>query len=182
VSVAYGDDAKDGWGDDPAAQPTSDEPYARQALALGMLLTLPGIPTIYYGDEVGLAGGRDPDSRRVLPDALSRPQTRLLDQTRRLAMLRRCLPALRRGARVPLVVADAVYAFARDAGDGAPAVILVSAATNERELAVPASSPQGAFVDALTGDAIAIGPQGTSVPMRPLSLRVLVPEGHACVL
>jgi glycosidase len=182
VSVAHGDDGNDGWGDDPAVQPTRDEPYARQALALGLMLTLPGIPTIYYGDEIGLAGGRDPDSRRVLPDALTAAQVRLLDRTRRLAMLRRCLPALRRGARVPLVVADATYAFARDAGDGAPAVILVSRATNERDLIVPASSPQGAFVDALSGDAVAIGPQGASVSMPPLSLRVLVPEGHACVL
>jgi glycosidase len=182
VSVAHGDDGNDGWGDDPAAQPSDDEPYARQALALGLLLTLPGVPTIYYGDEIGLAGGGDPDSRRVLPDVLSPEQIDLRDRTRRLAMLRRCMPALRRGNRVPLVVSDGLYAFARDAGDGAPAVILVSRATNDRMLAVPATSPQGAFVDALTGDAVTIGPQGAAVAMPPLSLRVLLPEGHACVL
>jgi glycosidase len=182
VSVAHGDDGRDGWGDDPAMQPTDDEPYARQALALGLVLTLPGIPTIYYGDEIGLAGGGDPDSRRVMPDELSPMQAALLDRTRRIATLRRCLPALRRGARTPLAIADDLWAFARDAGDGAPAVILVSRATDERVLSLPASSPQGAFVDALGGDAVTIGPEGAAVAMPPLSLRVLVPAGHPCVL
>ncbi|RYM05418.1 glycoside hydrolase family 13 protein [Sporolactobacillus sp. THM7-7] len=36
-------------------------------LAVRMLVTLPGVPCIYYGDEAGLAGGRDPDNRRFFP-------------------------------------------------------------------------------------------------------------------
>jgi glycosidase len=175
VSVARGDDARDGWGDEPAVQPTDDEPYARQALALGLVLTLPGIPTIYYGDEIGLAGGGDPDSRRVMPDELSAQQQQLLDRTRSLATLRRGMPALRRGTRVPLAITDDLYAFARDAGDGAPAVILVSRAIEPRVLQLPGSAPQGAFVDALTGDAVTLGPAGAAIEMPPLSLRVFVP-------
>ena len=30
-------------------------------------MTNPGIPLIYYGDEIGLAGGGDPDNRRMMP-------------------------------------------------------------------------------------------------------------------
>lgn len=36
-------------------------------LAHVLLLTFPGAPCIYYGDEVGLEGGRDPDCRRTFP-------------------------------------------------------------------------------------------------------------------
>jgi len=36
-------------------------------LSLLFLLMLPGVPCIYYGDEVGLPGGRDPDNRRFFP-------------------------------------------------------------------------------------------------------------------
>jgi glycosidase len=36
-------------------------------LALGLLLTLRGMPTIYSGDEIGMAGGADPDDRRDFP-------------------------------------------------------------------------------------------------------------------
>ncbi len=36
-------------------------------LAFAFLYLLTGLPTIYYGDEVGLEGGRDPDDRRCFP-------------------------------------------------------------------------------------------------------------------
>jgi alpha-glucosidase len=176
--VAHGDDGRDPWGATTAVQPTDGEAYDRQFVALGLLLTLPGIPTIYYGDEVGLAGGGDPDSRRVMPGELGQRQAELLSRTGALARLRRCVPALRRGARVPLVVGSTSYAFARDA----EAVVLVSTATQQSTITLPASAPQGAFVDALTGEVVTIGGEGAQVPMGPLSLRVLVPQGHACVL
>lgn len=37
------------------------------ALAFGMLFMLPGVPCIYYGDEAGLMGKKDPDNRRFFP-------------------------------------------------------------------------------------------------------------------
>lgn len=37
----------------------------KQAVAIQMLL--PGVPLIYYGDEVGLKGGRDPNNRKAFP-------------------------------------------------------------------------------------------------------------------
>lgn len=36
-------------------------------LAAWLLLTLPGVPCIYYGDEAGLTGEKDPDNRRFFP-------------------------------------------------------------------------------------------------------------------
>lgn len=36
-------------------------------LAFVMLMTLPGIPCIYYGDEKGVEGRKDPDNRRIYP-------------------------------------------------------------------------------------------------------------------
>lgn len=42
-----------------------DEKYVK--LSVLLLLMLPGVPCIYYGDEVGLSGGKDPDNRRFYP-------------------------------------------------------------------------------------------------------------------
>ncbi|WP_084571257.1 alpha-amylase family glycosyl hydrolase [Deinococcus misasensis] len=39
----------------------------RYQLALGSLFTVPGIPQIYYGNEIGMYGGTDPDNRRDMP-------------------------------------------------------------------------------------------------------------------
>ena len=41
-------------------------------LALLLLLTLPGAPSIYYGDELGMEGGPDPDCRRGYPACAGR--------------------------------------------------------------------------------------------------------------
>ena len=36
-------------------------------IAVTIQMTLPGVPLIYYGDEAGLAGGKDPDNRKSFP-------------------------------------------------------------------------------------------------------------------
>ncbi len=41
--------------------------HERYKLALTALLTLPGIPQLTYGNEVGMYGGADPDNRRMMP-------------------------------------------------------------------------------------------------------------------
>jgi alpha-amylase len=41
--------------------------HERYKLALAALLTLPGIPQLTYGNEVGMYGGADPDNRRMMP-------------------------------------------------------------------------------------------------------------------
>lgn len=40
---------------------------AKLKLALGLILTLRGMPMIYSGDEIGMPGGKDPDDRRDFP-------------------------------------------------------------------------------------------------------------------
>lgn len=40
---------------------------ARVRLALALLFFMPGAPCIYYGEELGLKGGKDPDNRRTIP-------------------------------------------------------------------------------------------------------------------
>ncbi len=40
--------------------------YNKQACLNAFVATIPGIPVIYYGDEIGLPGGNDPDNRRPM--------------------------------------------------------------------------------------------------------------------
>ncbi len=64
-------------------------------LALALLLTMPGAPCIYYGTEVGLAGGVDPDCRRGFPWDESSWCTTTLEATKALIALRHREPGLR---------------------------------------------------------------------------------------
>jgi len=81
-------------------------------LATLLLLTFPGAPSIYYGDEVGLPGRLDPDSRRGFP-AESEWDWELLDYHKRLIGLRHALPALRTGEYRVLHAEGSLYVFAR---------------------------------------------------------------------
>lgn len=183
ASEAAGDVGTDPWEDPPPAAVTADA-HARTALALGLLLTLPGLPVLYYGDELGLGGGADPDNRRVMPDptALTAAQQQSLDLVQRVAQARRCVAALRRGDRRALVVERDRYAFVRDADDGAPALVLLSREAMPSELALPPGSTPvpGWYNDLLTGQRFDLGSSGGRIPMEPRSLRVLVPEALSC--
>ena len=86
-------------------------------LALFMMFTYPGAPTIYYGDEIALEGGKDPDSRRSMIWDPSRVNREMLEATKRLTALRKKYAALRRGALTSLHAAGRVYAFARHQAD-----------------------------------------------------------------
>ena len=84
-------------------------------VAVTLLFTYPGVPNVYYGDEIGLAGGHDPDNRRCMP---WNPQEwnmtrRALYQ--RLIHERRTAPALRTGGFQALYAAGETLAFLREA-------------------------------------------------------------------
>jgi glycosidase len=145
-------------------------------------MTLPGIPVIYYGDEVGLAGKSDPDSRKVMPgdDALSDAQKQLRDTVGALGKARACSEALRRGT-YRLLAADAEnLVFAREL-PGADPVIVALARTPVTELAVPLPGvPAGTYIDLLSGAQTSLSPELTNLGRAPFSLRVLVPAASAC--
>jgi glycosidase len=180
MSALVGEGDSDPWNAAPA-QPAEAEAYERQRLALSLMLLLPGMPVLYYGDEVGLAGAEDPDSRRVMPETsqLSVQQRSLLEDVRRLGTLRRCSPALRSAERETLHASPDLLAFTR--GDGA-ALAVVSRDSSERTLALAGDSLQpGTWVDALGGDTVEVGPQGLTVTMAPRTTRLFLPQGDACV-
>ena len=188
LSEAEGVDLTDPFGS-PPSPPDSDEPYRRLLLAHAFVLTLPGAPVLYYGDEIGMPGANDPDNRRPMrfDDGLSTREAATLEVVARLGRLRSCLPALRRGARQTLLVGDDVYVYLRDAGDGEPAIVVLNRATTDRSLRfdLPSGLPlhgSNRLVNGLEHFEIniedgAVGP--LAVP--PLSGMVLLPSSSNCL-
>jgi len=76
-----------------------------------MLFTWPGAPTLYYGDEVGVCGFTDPDSRRSYP--WGHENLELLEYHRYLSKLHRNSQALRRGSLVPLLMERDLVCYGR---------------------------------------------------------------------
>lgn len=69
----------------------------KQRMAAAMQLLLPGMPMIYYGDEVALDGGRDPDCRRGMLWDENRQDREMLAYYRALIKIRHTYPALTEG-------------------------------------------------------------------------------------
>ncbi len=103
----------------------------RTAAAFLLAFASPGVPLVYYGDEVGLEGGGDPDCRRAMPWDRARWDLRTLERVRALAALRRERRALREGSYLPLVAPGAL-AFARTTEDPRDTVLVVVNAQQSR--------------------------------------------------
>jgi neopullulanase len=95
-------------------------------LAFTFLLTTRGIPLIYYGDEIAMRGGNDPDNRRDFPGGWiedprnaftaagrTSEQQSVFEHVARLTRLRRESDALRRGRLIHLAVDDRAYVYGR---------------------------------------------------------------------
>jgi glycosidase len=115
-------------------------------LAFTFLMTARGIPMIYYGDEIGMRGGGDPDNRRDFPGGWpddphnaftaagrSPEEQGIWERVRRLAGLRRELEPLRRGRMLNLCASEQSYGYARTAR-GRSVVVLIHNAAQAAEV------------------------------------------------
>jgi neopullulanase len=122
---------------------------AKLKLAFALTLTLRGIPQLYYGDEIGMPGGQDPDNRRDFPggwigdsnDAFTpvgrtREQQDIFSYVQELLRIRREHPALRGGQLWHLASDETAYVFLREAEEQR-IVVAFNNAGKARELNIP---------------------------------------------
>jgi len=110
-----------------------------------LLFSMPGIPSIYYGSELGLPGARSAHSDAALRPALdleqaahNAPQPALPAVLRRLAEVRKASPALQHGDYSEVHVAPQQFAFLRSLPGEDVLVVLNAAETAvELELTLP---------------------------------------------
>jgi glycosidase len=150
------------WALTPGARNRDDKEFNPANLAEGkaklellaiIQMTLPGAPTIYYGDEVGLTGDSDPDDRRPFP--WSNQDTDLLAHYTALAQLRHQLSFLRTGSMDALYTSnqDGTFAYGRKDASGA-AVVVVNRDSTAHALIINLTGyiPEGTVLtDALNG-------------------------------
>lgn len=93
-------------------------------LSLLFLMTYPGAPSIYYGDEIGLDGGIDPDCRKPFPWDNSKWDSAMLGFYQRAISMRKTYRALRDGAFQVLLAENDVLAYLRSIDEEKLLVVL----------------------------------------------------------
>lgn len=114
---------------------------AHLPLAYLLLLTLPGIPSIYYGGEWGLEGVRTKDSDAALRPAVSSASLKQLSNDltayiSRLAAIHTGSPEFWGGRYQELLLTNRQYVFARHT-PGAAVMIAVNSDSGPAEITVP---------------------------------------------
>ena len=146
-------------------------------------MTMPGAPCVYYGDEVGVEGFKDPDNRRTYP--WGRENKQLLSWCRKMIHLRREHDALRTGRFIPILTQGSVYVYAR-AIEGGKDIFGKKAQTGLFFIALN-SSAQEQTVDVYT-DALAYGEltdllqQDVKIPTSGGNFTITVPPYGSLVL
>ncbi|MCD4685559.1 MAG: alpha-amylase [Anaerolineae bacterium] len=118
--------------------------HDRAALMLAMLfqMTMPGAPTVYYGDEIGLAGGYDPGCRAAFPWDEGQWDQELLDFVKQVIQLRKTHVALRRGVYRTLLAEGELYVYERVYEDER-CVVAFNTALDSKTLQVPMQNITG---------------------------------------
>ena len=124
-------------------------------LAFTYLMTSRGIPMIYYGDEIGMRGGNDPDNRRDFPggwpgdprnaftaEGRTPEEQSLFAHVRKLAHLRAEFPDLRRAPMTQLSAGDDAYVYKRGK-------IIVCMNNAAKPVNISAEASNGAWKDLL---------------------------------
>ena len=116
----------------------TDEEYtkAKKLLKSASVLqyTLPGFPSLYYGDEAGMQGGGDPFNRGFFP--WGNEDKDLTDWYKNLGRIRRESPSLKEGEFIPYSAMLGCVAYKRS-GDGETLFIIVNRNNHEIDYYLP---------------------------------------------
>ena len=141
--------ARAGAGSYNSSKPTDLE-WQRMEQSVAVQMTYAGAPMVYYGDEVGMWGGTDPDDRQPMiwkdlapyddPEVTFNQE--LFDHYVRLIAIRRRFATLQTGFAHTVLADDArnILVYSRDLGD-AHVYVLVNRSATAQSVDLPIGPP-----------------------------------------
>jgi alpha-glucosidase len=140
-------------------------------LAVTLLMTYPGVPCIYYGDEIGMEGGKDPDNRRCMRWDEATWDTDLRSHYQHLIRLRKESPALKYGGYQSIYAEEGFVAYLRQSPEQRLLVVGYRGPNTFLARALPvrhAAIPDGTtLVDQLSGERFIVESGAVNLPDLP---------------
>jgi len=179
--MAYADGALDGdvnptelgWNNPPVVKKASS--YNKLKNYLTYLLTIPGLPVIYYGDEFGMTGAADPDNRRMMRfgNELSDIEKQTLADVQKLVNIRKLHSALNFGDFQTVTANKDLFIYIRsDFNERILVVINKSFSKKDIQVSVPEYYKIKAAKDLLTGKTINLSNNTVDVSADGLNCKI----------
>ncbi|HET6527658.1 MAG TPA: alpha-glucosidase C-terminal domain-containing protein, partial [Balneolaceae bacterium] len=148
--------------------------YKKLAMLMAFNMTIPGIPVIYYGDEIGMPGGGDPDNRHMMRFKELKPlEHKMRQTTSHLTTLRSSRLSLIYGDFHHLLTTEKQYAYTRNYFDEWTIVFFNKA---ESQQTITIEMPQGFSAKSLKaqfGSAFQHNGKKIEVTLAPYSFEIL---------
>jgi cyclomaltodextrinase / maltogenic alpha-amylase / neopullulanase len=150
--------------------------YDRLAQLLAFTMTIPGIPVIYYGDEIGMPGADDPDSRRMMRfENLDSREELVKETAKQLNNIRRSNMEFMYGDFQVLYLDDDTYAYSRTYFDRI-SIVAFNKSSEERSIQVeiPQRFSGSDLKPNFKGEINQVGNK-LSIQLAPYSFQIITP-------
>lgn len=146
----------------------------RATLAATVQFTWAGAPSVYYGEELGMQGGPDPDNRRGMEWGLATSSNPVLATYKKLIAIRRASPALQSGDPL-LLNASGAFAYARILKDD-QAIVAINRSDKAQKvtIALPVEITAKRFRDVLNAKDVSAQNQKLTISLQPMSAAILI--------
>ncbi len=173
LKINDGNSIEIGWNNPPHVDHLSS--YQKERLYLAYLLTIPGIPTIFYGDEIGMTGAADPDNRRMMRfgSELNSNEKNNLYMVSKLIHIRDNHPALRYGDYYPLMADTNIFAYVRsDMNERVLIVLNKSEESKTVSLSLPVVYNAELISDFISGDKVKVNSNDVNIIVPGIGYRI----------